>query len=128
MNNTPQMSGTAEAPKSFKVSTTVRYVITQTDMDTWRFPYPPPNGSVGQMFDTACDITPSRIASMSSGSYTLRGVNGATGTYTWDITGIAVSTPAIYEDVWVLKNNRSQLDVLLDLSLTVTQQITITAQ
>jgi hypothetical protein len=65
---------------------------------------------------------------MSSGSYTLRGVNGATGTYTWDITGIAVSTPAIYEDVWVLKNNRSQLDVLLDLSLTVTQQITITAQ
>lgn len=106
----------------------MQYVITQTDMDTYFFVYPPPNGSYGQMFDTACDITPFRIASMSSGSYTLRGVNGATGTYTWDITGIAVAVPATYEDVWVLKNNRLQLDVLLDLTLNVTQQITITAQ
>lgn len=65
---------------------------------------------------------------MSSMSYTLRGVNSTTGTYTWDITGFAVATPGNYADIWVLKNNRSPLDVLLDLTLNVTQQITITAQ
>jgi len=114
----PQMTGSAQAPKTVKPSVQIAYVLTQTDKDT--------NFVNQQFIDEKCAISPWVIRSMVPYSWTfsLRGVDGM-GVHTWDITGTSVSTLSPYVDEWILYNQRVDGDIYKDTQLQVNQNITV---
>jgi hypothetical protein len=96
----------------------VAYAITQTDRDT--------NTSNQQFTDTTCVMLILAIRSIQPGTgvFTLRGVS-QDGTYTWEVSGTAVTVPGTYVDDWQLGNYRMEGDVYRDPSLVVQQRVKV---
>jgi hypothetical protein len=99
-NPNPQLGVMAQAPVTVAPGAVVQYVLTVTDMDTWKDHY----GRLYQMYDYTVALQVVKVNSMTQHSVTCRGVDQSTGKYTYDVVGYAVTTTGIYADNFIGKD------------------------
>lgn len=118
---------------------TVRYEIMQRDCDTWE--YVKQDGTSGGTYkeiEKLCAIRGgqdiygrSLVTSMVPGQFraslskVTSGSETPSYTYISVVSGQAVSQAGTYYDKWLLYNDRYQVDIFYDNSLTVTQTVTL---